>query len=171
MSQTTGIIIALSFGVFMVLFEKWYSKYRTKKIQEAGLNIIPNFGFKVAIDKLSKYEKSIDGYSISMNHIRKNNFFAMHTLRIMVDFETSIPFSKLNQFVDGQRQNFPQFKWVANTIFKDLEFYRLNETVLKEVEREIIQMIDILKSENLNPISRSKGFRFGEDFDSWQMEN
>ena len=171
MNQILALIIALSFGLFMLLFERWYSKYRTQKVKQKGLNLISRYGFNISKNDYSNYERIVENYAISLSHIRKSNFFDRHTLRLMIDFKWGDSFEDLECFVSEQRNNHPQYKWVANSIFLDIEFYLLKKETFDFLEDILIKMIHLLKSQNLDAIDRDKGIQFGKDFDDWQTKN
>lgn len=170
MNQDTVLKIsfAVIFGITMVLFEKWYSKYRTKKIKAKGLTIIPKFSFKKSSDDHSDYEREYNNYAISLNHIRKNSLFSSHSLRLLIDFTPPTSFANLQDFIDNERKKHPEYNWVGNSVFRDIQFTNLNESVMENIEFHLNEITSVLISEKIQPISRNEGRLQGEAFENWQ---
>jgi len=171
MSQTVILLIALTFGTFMVLFENWYSKYRSRKTKNICEHQIPKYGFEKSSDEFSDYNKIYKHYSIALNLLKKKDFVDRHTLRLIIDFDAPVPFSELNNFVDAKRKEHLEVNWVGNCIFKDFKFYWISDSKFKEIESKLDLMIELIVAEDLKPISRDEGRKQGEHFDDWQMEN
>ncbi|MCJ8289948.1 MAG: hypothetical protein HRT58_09810 [Crocinitomicaceae bacterium] len=156
------------FAISIVLFEKWYSKYRTEKIKIRGLTIIPQYGFMKTSDDYSDYQRKYQNYAASLNHIRKNSFFNRHALRLLIDFTPPTSFIDLQGFIKKKQKKHPKYTWVGNTIFFDIKFTNLNASTMKKIEFSLNEITTVLISEKIKPISRTEGRQQGEAFENWQ---
>lgn len=156
------------FAISIVLFEKWYSKYRTKKIKTRGLTIIPQCGFNKTYDDYSDYKREYQNYATSLNHIRKYSFFSRHALRLLIDFTPPTSFVDLQGFINKKRKTHPKYTWVGNTVFFDIKFTNLNANTMENIEFNLNEITSILISEKIKPISRNEGRQQGEAFENWQ---
>lgn len=171
MNHIIYLAIALSFGLIIVLFEQWYSKYRTQKVKQKGLDLIPKYGFNRVMNDYYNYEGVFENYSVSLIQIGKIDFFARHALRLKIDFKWEDSFEALEIFASKQRNNHPQYQWCGNSIYLDIKFYLLKKETLDLLVDKLNNMINLLKSENLKAIDRNSGMQFEREFEYWQMKN
>ena len=164
------IIIAISFGIGIVAFEKWYSIKRTRKTKKQVTDKLTQQGFEKSKTQW-EFQKTINKYSVNITLLPKTNFFSIHGIRFAVSFNLEWEFNEVENELRVLRNKYTNYRFVTNFITTDISFFKLSNKVFKKLDNKINQSIEILKKEGLKPIEEVIGDKQGNNYESWSIKN